>query len=126
MSELWTVTLRFRGAQAPPVSLYFGGEAAARKEFEKAIALPWPDPSGATDLPVTHDHYGTSIAVFHAGALEAVILQDVAKVYEAQVEMGLKHAIAQARANTRAAGDPVLKFASGQNVGFPGAGMIRG
>ena len=38
MSELWTVTLRFRGAHAPPVSLFYGGQAAARKEFSKFVA----------------------------------------------------------------------------------------
>lgn len=116
MSELWTVTLRFRGAHAPPVTLFFGGEAAARKEFAEA----------ASGIPATDDHYGTSIVVYPEGPLEAVILQDVAKAFEAQVELGLAQARAQAKANTRAAGDPVLKFVSGHNVGVPGAGIIRG
>jgi hypothetical protein len=120
MSELWTVTLRFRGAQAPPVSLFFGGEAAARKEFSKFTA-------SGLGFGVIEDHYGTSIVAFGAGIpLEAAILQDVAKALDAQVEMALKQAISQARAQRRVAGDPELKFMTGQNVGVPGMGMIRG
>ncbi len=114
MSELWTVTLRFRGAHAPPVSLFFGGEAAARKEF-KALC------EAALASDATHDHYGTSIAVF--GDLEAVILQDVGKAFEAEVEMGLKRAIAQGKAERRALSDPELRFVTGH---MPGTGKIRG
>jgi hypothetical protein len=116
MSELWTVALFFRG-HGRQVNLLYGGEAAARAVFERAMALP------TGSLVPVEDHYGTTIVLFPAdetSVLEAVMLQDNTKANDGSIEVGLLQARAQAKANTRAQHDPQLKFVAGTGGPFMG------
>jgi hypothetical protein len=103
MSELWTVALFFRG-HGRQVNLLYGGEASARAVFDLFVS---------DHVTAASDHYGTMVAVFDAGPIEAVMLQDNAKANEGAIEVGLLQARAQAKANTRAQHDPQLNFVSG-------------
>jgi hypothetical protein len=109
MSELWTVALFFRG-HGRQVNLLYGGEAAARAEFEK-----WGG-------HLSRDHYGTEILIStdKDSVLEAVMLSNNEKANEGAIEVGLLQARAQAKANTRAQHDPQLKFVAGAG------GMLTG
>jgi hypothetical protein len=112
MSELWTVALFFRG-HGRQVNLLYGGEAAA------ALAFNLFTSDHATQAS---DHYGTTVAVFDAGPIEAVMLQDNTKAHDGAIEGSLIQARAQAKANTRAQHDPQLNLVSagGMKMGRPG------
>lgn len=111
MTELYTVTLAFRGGRT--VNLVFAGAASAKKEFDKLTA-GWSR---------HEDHFGSVVALpDEYSLLEAVMLQEVDKAQEANVEIALVQARAQAKANTRAQHDPQLKFMSGGLV-VPGGRM---
>jgi hypothetical protein len=117
MSELWTVALFFRG-HGRQVNLLYGGEAAARAGFDAIVNAARVD-----EQPELSDHYGTTIVVFDAGPIEAVMLQDNTKAHDGLIEGSLIQARAQAKANTRAQHDPQLKFvagAGGMVMGRPG------
>jgi hypothetical protein len=109
MSELWTVALFFRG-HGRQVNLLYGGEAVARAAFDRIVNDRAN--SNRETYPIG-DHYGTTIAVFDVGPIEAVMLQDNTKAHDGAIEGSLIQARAQAKANTRAKNDPQVKLGMG-------------
>ena len=105
MDGLYTVILGWRGGRS--VNLYYRERKQALAEFDR-LAPP--------ELGQAEDSFGTIVRTGwrREGDLEVVIFQDVVRCQDANIEIGLITARAQARANTRAQHDPQLNFAAGK------------
>lgn len=94
---MYNLVLLFRGG-ARQVTLVFDDHTAARKEFDRYVGPIASD----GDVWVHSDDYGTDIAVFGAGPLEAAILQDVSRALEGQTALGVLQVHARKRLELQA------------------------
>lgn len=86
------------------IPLWFDDHASAQKAADRLF-----------DKGQTIDDFGHHVAVRHP--IAAVLIIDVEREHEAQSEMALSHARAQAAAQTKAHADPKLRFLAAQQPG---------
>jgi hypothetical protein len=118
MSDLWMVQVWLGAEGQRQLTLWFRGDARA----SEALGMLTPDRSGEDAQRVeVMDDFGSLLSCDPRDVL-AVMAQDAGKALEAQVEYSLLQARGQAKAQRRAASDPMLgKAVMPAGFGVPGA-----
>lgn len=130
---MFQITL-FVGPQGAALGLLFNDEELARSAAAQFSALLSALPNNvgiqvATACLTIADQYGQEISVA-AGDLHGVILENLTESAQAHIERGLHQARTQAKAESMAASDPILRSAqygraNGPAVLQPMTGMPR-
>lgn len=106
VSDLWTLQLMF--CENRTATLVFRSEANARNAKSSVMNFDIYESDSVLELS---DDFGLTVCLMARDILEAWQLQDCGRTQEASVELALLQARGQARANVRAASDPVLREA---------------
>jgi hypothetical protein len=90
----------------PQVTLMFNNEARAKAAYRVLRA----EGRGEDDFEFeVSDDYGQTIAI-NRDEVPLIILQDLSRVHDGQIEVGMAQSRAQAAAQRKASNDPALKL----------------
>jgi hypothetical protein len=104
MTDIFTVNTFLSGPFT--LSLYYNTEAEAKAAFDKLAALK----RGESEFEITvSDAYGTQ-AMVNRDEVNLIVLGNPVRICQAQTELALVNARAQAAANKRAASDPTMQL----------------
>lgn len=117
MTDIYIVTCVFKIPQTQ-LQLQYSREAAAREAYD---VLRQGNQGGVWPIAEVTDNYGADATV-DTSQLAAVMFEHVNRKLDAQREMALLNAHAQAKTQRAAAADPLLRAAVAPNGSIIGAG----